>query len=83
VSKAIEARRTSFPILQDADNWHHPQWESSRGQPAGGDAERGFNRNALYSGDYHADKGAFYTVEQRGEFWEDIVRLGGGLGAGP
>ena len=79
VSAAIEKRNNTFPVLFDADDWHNPRFSTDLSQ-RGDNSEKTFDRNALYFGDWRADKSVYFTVEQRGELWEDIVQLGGGLG---
>lgn len=79
VSKAYEKRGNIAQVLVDYNDWHHPRWKAIAND---GDMSEGakWNRNALFWGDWRADKSSFTSEEDGRSFFTDIVQFGGGLG---
>lgn len=83
VSKAYEKRGNRAEILVDHNDWHHPRWKTIA---ADDDEENdpnstaNWNRNALFWGDWRADKSTPVSEADARLFFEDILQFGGGLG---
>jgi prepilin-type N-terminal cleavage/methylation domain-containing protein len=80
VSKAyMEYRKNKLPVLFDADNWHHPRYQTNRrGSADNPDEERAqWNRNALFYGDWHADSVPFHEQSDAEQLLFDAARFGG------
>jgi prepilin-type N-terminal cleavage/methylation domain-containing protein len=83
VSKAYMEHPTKLPVVLDADNWHNPRFAKNQiyGAPAPNrDEERAqWDRNAVFYGDWHADKAPFANDEDITLLMTNVVRFGGGF----
>lgn len=79
VSKAYE-KNGRLPVVTDYDDWHNPRFAQLARENAPEEVK--WDRNALFWGDWRADKLPFRSnaAENAGEFFMDVVQFGGGLG---
>lgn len=78
VSRAYENFNPPLPVLMDADDWHNPRFEVNRRADLPTDAR--WDRNAVFYGDWRADKAPFFGEEIISRLVVDTIRYGGGLG---
>ncbi|MDX2130733.1 MAG: type II secretion system protein [Planctomycetota bacterium] len=78
VSKAYENFRPALPVLIDADDWHNPRFEVNRRSDMSNEAR--WERNAVFYGDWRAEKSPFFGDETVERLVIDTIQFGGGLG---
>ncbi|CAG0964009.1 hypothetical protein PHYC_00883 [Phycisphaerales bacterium] len=78
VSKAYENFRPSLIVLMDADDWHNPRFDVERRGES--DPETRWNRNAVFYGDWRADKAPYFSEDTIARLVVDTIQFGGGFG---
>lgn len=78
VSRAFENFRPALPVIIDADDWHNPRFEVNRRAEL--DREPRWDRNAVFYGDWRADKAPFFGDDTVERLVVDTIQFGGGLG---
>ncbi|MFO0832472.1 MAG: prepilin-type N-terminal cleavage/methylation domain-containing protein [Phycisphaerales bacterium] len=78
VSRAYADRGNAMAVLIDADNWHHPRWDSF-GDSGFLDEEQRWNRNAVFFGDWRADATKYPPQEFLSVLLEDCIKFAGGI----
>jgi type II secretory pathway pseudopilin PulG len=74
-TKAYEQAQPALPLMIDADDWHNPRFSvNKRGDMP---ADLRWKRNAMFFGDFHADRAAYVDPEQITRLIADTIRFGG------
>lgn len=75
VSRAYEKAQPPFFVLMDADDWHNSRFDQNRRGDLP-DAQR-WDRNALFYGDWRADKCSPVDEQRTAQLFADIIQFSG------
>ncbi len=78
VSRAYAQRGNAMAVLIDADNWHHPRWDSFGNGDFLDESQR-WKRHAVFFSDWRADDTKFPNQEFLSDLVQECIRFSGGI----